>query len=100
MDIRFDFNAICRLESIGFGVVDLPEKGQGMPMSTIRALLYAGAGMDSAEAAGEYLGDAVQAGTFESTRDAVMTAWERDLPNLIGANGQKKTKPVRSPRKK
>lgn len=97
MDIKFDFNAVCRLESIGFGVGDLPTKGQAMPMSTIRALLYAGANMADADAAGDYLGQAVQDGTFEATRDAVMQAWERDLPNLIGANGAKQK--AKSPRK-
>ena len=81
MEIRFDYNAICKLEDLGFGMTDLPERGTDSPMSTWRAMLYAGSDFETLEAAGNHLGE-----NFQEVRDEVLKAWERDLPLLMGSS--------------
>lgn len=84
MDIRFDFNAICRLEDMNLSLAQIAESGSAKPFGTVRAMLYAGADFPTLEAAGEH----IQAEGFANVQRAVLEAWERDLPLVTGSTSE------------
>lgn len=84
MEIRFDFNAICKLEDLELSLQQIAEYGSKKPFKTIRAMLYAGADFPTLESAGDYIQD----NGFEVMQKAVLTAWERDLPLVTGSTSE------------